>query len=139
MNRGRFIAICADDFGLSHGVSAGILEALEAKRLTAVSAMVNMPRWPAMGRDLLRHARQSGCNADIGLHLNLTLGRALGSMQTFAPHGRLPKLGNVIQMALRGRLPLAEIRAELARQFDRFQAVMERPPDHVDGHQHVHA
>ena len=30
-----------------------------------------------------------------------------------------------------------EIRAEIDRQLDRFEAVMLRPPDFVDGHQHV--
>jgi len=33
---------------------------------------------------------------------------------------------------------MEEIRAEIDRQLDRFEAVMDRPPDHVDGHQHVH-
>lgn len=129
------VAICADDYGLSYAVSAGILEALDAGRLTAVSVLVNGPRWPAMGCELLRH---SG-DADIGLHFNLTLGRPLGRMPVFAPGGKFPGVGAVIRMAMRGKLPLDEIRAEIDRQLDRFAAVMERMPDHVDGHQHVHA
>jgi predicted glycoside hydrolase/deacetylase ChbG (UPF0249 family) len=35
-------------------------------------------------------------------------------------------------------LPLGEIRAEIAAQFDRFLDIFGRPPDFVDGHQHVH-
>ncbi len=135
MAKDRIIAVCADDYGLSYGVSAGILEALDAGRLTAVSARVNGSRWPAMGRELLRHAP----NADIGLHINLTLGRPLGTMPKFAPLGTFPAVKDVIRMALRGKLPMEEISAEIDRQFDRFEAVMERKPDHVDGHQHVHA
>ena len=54
MAKERNIAICADDYGLSHGVSVGILKALDAGRLTAVSALVTGPRWPAMGRQLAR-------------------------------------------------------------------------------------
>ncbi len=130
----RIVALCADDYGLSHGVSAGILEALDAGRLTAVSALVNGPRWPAMGRELLRHCE----NADVGLHFNLTLGRPLAPMPTFAPTGTFPGVREVIGLAMRGKLPTEEIRAEIDRQLDRFEAVMERRPDFVDGHQHVH-
>lgn len=134
MTRDRIIALCADDYGLSHGVSVGILKALDAGRLTAVSALVNGPRWPAMGRELLRR----GANADIGLHFNLTLGRPLGAMPEFAPTGAFPPVSKVIRMAMRGKLPMNEIRAEIDRQLDRFEAVLERGPDFVDGHQHIH-
>jgi predicted glycoside hydrolase/deacetylase ChbG (UPF0249 family) len=134
MSKNRIIALCADDYGLSYGVSVGILEALDAGRLTAVSALVNGPRWPAMGRELLRHCQ----SADIGLHFNLTLGRPLGRMPIFAPTGTFPPIAKVIRMATRGKLPMDEIRGEIDRQLDRFEAVIERRPDFVDGHQHVH-
>jgi chitin disaccharide deacetylase len=135
MAKERIIALCADDYGLSHGVSRGILKALDAGRLTAVSALVGGPRWPAMGRELRRRADK----ADVGLHFNLTLGRPLGPMPGFAPKGQFPPLATLVRQALRGKLPMAEIRAEIDRQLDRFEAVMEQAPDFVDGHQHVHA
>lgn len=134
MAKDRIIALCADDYGLSYGVSVGILEALDAGRLTAVSALVNGPRWPAMGRELRRRSQ----NADVGLHFNLTLGHPLGPMPTFAPDGNFPPVSTVIRSALRRKLPMEEIRAEIDRQLDRFESVMERGPDFVDGHQHVH-
>jgi chitin disaccharide deacetylase len=134
MAKDRIIALCADDYGLSYGVSVGILEALDAGRLTAVSALVNGPRWPAMGRELRRRSQ----NADVGLHFNLTLGRPLGPMPTFAPDGNFPPVSTVVRSALRRKLPMEEIRAEIDRQLDRFESVMERRPDFVDGHQHVH-
>ena len=134
MAKEQIVALCADDYGLSYAVSAGILEALDAGRITAVSALVNGPRWPAMGLELVRRGR----DADIGLHLNLTLGRPLSSMPKFAPNGEFPPLSQVVRMAYGGRLPMDEIRVEIDRQFDRFEAVTDRPPDHVDGHQHIH-
>lgn len=134
MAKERLVAICADDYALSFGVSVGILKALEGSRVSATSAIVTSPRWPAMGRELIRFAGQ----ADIGLHLNLTIGRPLGSMPGFAPDGRFPAIGPLTRRALAGRLPLDEIRAEIGRQLDRFETVVERPPDYVDGHQHVH-
>ncbi len=134
MAKEQIVALCADDYGLSYAVSAGILEALDAGRITAVSALVNGPRWPAMGLELVRRGR----DADIGLHLNLSLGRPLSSMPKFAPNGEFPPLSQVVRMAYGGRLPMDEIRGEIDRQFDRFEAVTDRPPDHVDGHQHIH-
>lgn len=135
MAKEKPVAICADDYALSFGVSVGILKVLAEGRVSATSAMVNSPRWPAMGRELIRFADQ----ADIGLHLNLTLGRPLGPMPAFAPDGRFPAMGRVARRALAGRLPLDEIRAEIGRQLDRFETIVGRPPDHIDGHQHVHA
>ena len=134
MTKDRIIAICADDYGMSDGVSRGILEALDAGRLTAVSTLVTNPRWPAFAAEL-RQRRQS---ADVGLHFNLTLGRPLGPMPNLAPEGAFPSVSTVILLALRRKLPLAEIRAEIDRQLDSFEAAMGRRPDYVDGHQHVH-
>jgi hypothetical protein len=60
-------------------------------------------------------------------------------MPKFAPDGKFPPVEKVIRMAMLGKLPKDEISAEIDRQFDRFEAVLERAPDHVDGHQHVHS
>jgi hypothetical protein len=100
-----------------------------------VSVLTNGPRWPALGRDLAR----AEFDADIGLHFNLTLGAPLGTMPRFAPKGAFPPVSHVVRMAMRNKLPMDEIREEIDRQLDRFQAVMLRLPDFVDGHQHVQA
>jgi predicted glycoside hydrolase/deacetylase ChbG (UPF0249 family) len=128
------IAICADDYGLSYGVSAGILEAVDAGRVSAVSTLVNGPRWPALGCEL----RRRDLKVDVGLHFNLTLGSPLSDMPKFAPEGTFPQISEVVRASMRGKLPMNEIRIEIDRQLDRFEAVMERPPEFVDGHQHVH-
>jgi hypothetical protein len=133
MAKDKSITLCADDYALSHGVSVGILEALRAGRLSAVSALTNGPRWPALGRDLAR----GEFDADVGLHLNLTLGAPLEAMPKFAPKGIFPPVSEVIRLSARRKLPMDEIGAEIDRQLDRFEAVMLRPPDFVDGHQHV--
>ncbi len=125
--------LCADDYALSPGVSIGILEALSAGRLSATSAMTNRPTWRSAARDLARFAPR----AEVGLHLNLTLGDPLTWMPSFADRGRFPELRRILRAARGGDLPEGEIRAEIARQLDEFQAAMGRPPDYVDGHQHV--
>jgi hypothetical protein len=126
-------SLCADDFALSPAVSRGILEAVEAGRLSATSAMTNRPHWRWAARELA----PLGNVAEIGLHLNLTVGSPLSPMPLLAPGGELPKLGKLLRASLRGDLPTTEIRAEIARQIDAFEEALGAPPDFVDGHQHV--
>ena len=129
--RFRF-ALCADDYAIAPGVSRGIVEALAAGALTATSVMTTSPWWPDCAGALRPYAGQ----ADIGLHLNLTTGTPLGPMPEFAPGGTLPTLGKLmLRMHGQTRIELAD---EIDRQFDRFEAVFDRAPDHIDGHQHVH-
>lgn len=134
MTRSTDFALCADDFALSPAVTAGILEALAAGRLTATSAMTTQPSWPEASRAF----RELAPDADIGLHFNLTLGAPLAPMPRFAPSGAFPAMNAIVPAAWRGALPRDEIRAELRRQLDAFEAAHGAPPDFVDGHQHVH-
>ncbi|MBV9079276.1 MAG: ChbG/HpnK family deacetylase [Methylobacteriaceae bacterium] len=126
--------LCADDYGMSPGVSRGILRLAEAGRVSATSAMANAPDWPRFAGDLHAVASRIG----IGLHLTLTYGAPLGPMPRFAPDGRLPPLGRLIRAAFAGRLPTDEIATEIRRQLDAFRAALGREPDFADGHQHVH-
>jgi predicted glycoside hydrolase/deacetylase ChbG (UPF0249 family) len=127
------IMLCADDYALTPGVSRGILDLIEAGRITATSAMTNRPSWPQAARDLAG----AEARADIGLHLNLTQGAPLAPMPHLAASGALPPLGQLVKGALTLRLDLEEIRAEVRRQLEAFEQAMGRPPVFVDGHQHV--
>ena len=125
--------LCADDYALSPGVSRGILEALGAGRLSAASVMTTRPFWPKGAHEL----RQFNAKADIGLHLNLTLGSPLGYMPAFAATGRLPGINRVLKAARGNELPEAEIGQEISRQLDGFCEHFDAAPAFVDGHQHV--
>ena len=131
----RSFVLCADDFALSPAVSRGILRLLEAGRLTATGAMTNRPSWREGARELVAFASR----ADLGLHLNLTCGRALTGPSRLAPGGNLPRLPALAAGALSGRLPIAALEAEIAAQLDAFAQGAGREPDFLDGHQHVHA
>ena len=127
------IILCADDYALSGGVSRGIEELAAARRLSATSALVTLDRWPADAAAL----RPLRGHLSIGLHFNLTLGRPLGPMPKLAPSGASPTLGRLATRALLHALDMSEIKAEIMRQLDRFEADLGFPPDHIDGHQHV--
>jgi predicted glycoside hydrolase/deacetylase ChbG (UPF0249 family) len=127
------IILCADDYALTEGVSRAIGELAAARRLSATSAMVTSPHWPAMAPRLLAHR----ANLAVGLHLDLTLGPSAGPMPRLAPDGSFPGLRGLMVRAFAGRLHAGEIRAEIERQLDQFERILGFPPDHIDGHQHV--
>jgi len=129
------IVLTADDYAMTGGVTAGILELAERGRIAATSAFVTTPHWT---QDAPRLAAVRDRVA-AGLHLNLTLGAPVGPMPKLAPGGRLPSIGDLTAEALKGRIDTDEIAAETTRQLERFEAAMGFAPDHVDGHQHAHA
>jgi len=133
-DRDTRIILCADDYAMTEGVSAGIEELIAAGRLSATSALVTSGHWPSHARRLAPWRPSIA----IGLHFNLTLGTPLGAMPHLAPAGTFPTLGALTRTALLGRLDAAEIAAEFTRQLDRFEDELGFSPDIVDGHQHVH-
>lgn len=129
------ILLCADDFGLTAGVSKAISVLASNRRLSATSALVTFDDWRSHAAEL------SSLRGDIsvGVHLNLTLGRPLTTMAHTAPENELPSVGQLVMRALTGRIARDEITAEFVAQLDRFETAVGYPPDHIDGHQHVHA
>jgi chitin disaccharide deacetylase len=129
------IFVCADDYGLTPGISKAIRNLAEAGRLSATSAMTVSPYWEAEGR-ILREFR--GKSLAVGLHFTLTELGPLAALPKLAPDGRFPGLGPIMKRALLRTLPKEDVRKELEAQLDRFEAVMGSPPDYIDGHHHAH-
>lgn len=130
----KLLVLCADDFAISPGVSAAIIDLLAQRRLSATSCMTASPYWPSLASAL----RPFAGDADVGLHLTLTDARPLGKMPRLAPDGRLPPLGRLLPLALSRQLDLGEVAAEIRRQLDAFSSLSGCMPDFIDGHQHVH-
>ncbi len=132
----RPIVVCADDYGLAPGVSDAIAELIAAGRLSATSCMSLRPDWRHAAGAL--RALVAAAPADVGLHLTLTDHRPLGPAAGLARAGRLPPLAALLPRALARRLPPAAIAEEVRAQLAAFEVAWGGPPDHVDGHQHVH-
>jgi predicted glycoside hydrolase/deacetylase ChbG (UPF0249 family) len=128
------LVLCADDFALSPGVSMGILRLAERGRLSAISCMTLMPHWPTLARRL--DSVEGRC--DIGLHLTLTDQRPLAPVPSLTRDDHLPNLGRLLRGAFARRLDPSDVRGEIHRQWEAFVSARGRPPDFVDGHQHVH-
>jgi hypothetical protein len=132
---GANVILCADDFGMTEGVSRGIEELALARRLSATSALVNLPAWKTLAPRL----NELRPYLATGLHLNLTLGPPTGPMPGLAPDGELPEHMALVRKCLTAAVSVDEIAAEIARQLTAFEEGTGFPPDFVDGHQHVHS
>lgn len=135
----RRIWLCADDYGISESVSAGIRDLVMRHRLNATSAMVVARSLHRSEAQSLKILNAGGRRVAIGLHLTLTAPfRPL--TQGFSPlvGGAFPPIGRMMLRALTGRLEVAPIAAEVEAQLRAFASLFGQPPDFVDGHQHVH-
>ncbi len=127
--------LCADDFAISPGVSAGIEELAAVGHLSAASAIVTLPTWSREGKRVAPLRKKIA----VGLHVNLTLGAPIDSMPDLAPSGTFPSLKSLLIRCFAGRPPNPrEIALEVERQVSRFEDAAGYAPDFVDGHQHVH-
>ena len=134
----RRIWLCADDYGISPGVNRAIRDLIENGRLNATSVMVV---GPAIGRDevnALKAAAETNPRCAIGLHVTLTAPFRPLTMHfrpieggLFLPHTKLLRRG------LTGRFDSELIYTEVTVQLAAFVDLFGRPPDFVDGHQHV--
>lgn len=133
-NDARMLILCADDYALTEGVSRAVGELAAARRLSATSVMVTTQHWPETAARLRVHRSHLA----IGLHLNLTLGKPLAAMPRLAPDGRFPGRSVLIPLALLGIVNREEIAGEIERQLEAFEKGLGFPPDHIDGHEHMH-
>jgi chitin disaccharide deacetylase len=137
MNETKRIWLCADDYGISPAVSAAIRDLIARHRINATSVMVGTPSFSPGEAQALSDA--AATHAAIGLHVTLT-GPFRPLSSDFAPSrdGAFPLLAGMAGRALAHRLDPACLATEIAHQFAAFRVAFGRPPDYVDGHQHIH-
>jgi HemK-related putative methylase len=124
----RRLIVNADDFGLTPGVTAGILAAHRHGIVTSTTSLVTSP----IEARAIAEARESGIG--IGLHVNFTLGAPLtGGASLVDGGGRFVR--DARQAAARAKE--REVEAEIDAQLDRFEQLFKRPPTHLDSHHHV--
>jgi predicted glycoside hydrolase/deacetylase ChbG (UPF0249 family) len=116
----RYLIINADDFGQSHSVNSGIIEAHERGIVTSASLMV---RWSAAA-EAAAYSRQHP-NLSLGLHIDFGewayCGEQWKSLYQVVPSN------DTIAVA-----------DEVSRQLTTFRRLVGRDPTHIDSHQHVH-
>jgi len=135
----RRIWLCADDYGIAPGVNAAIRDLVAHGRLNATSAMVLSPSLDRAAVESLVALNADAPRVRIGLHFTLT-GPFVPLSGNYSPldGGHFLSIGQTLVRALARRLDSAALAREAEAQFLRFMALFGRPPDFVDGHQHVH-
>ena len=124
----RTLIVNADDFGLTRGVSAGILAAHRHGIVSSTTVLVTAE----IDREQLAQAREAGLG--LGLHLNLTLGRPLTRGRSLVDGGGA--FVRDVRRAAAGA-EAREVRAEAEAQVARFEKLVGRLPTHIDTHHHV--
>jgi predicted glycoside hydrolase/deacetylase ChbG (UPF0249 family) len=116
----RILVVNADDFGLSAGVNAGIVEAHERGIVTSASLMVRQPAAP----EAAEYCRARG-SLSAGLHLDLGHWEfESGAWQVVYE-----------RVSLSGR---KAVEAEAGYQLEAFRGLTGSDPTHLDSHQNVH-
>lgn len=117
--RPRILIVNADDFGQSHGINRGIIEAHERGIVTSASLMV---------RGVAAHAAAAYAreHPSLGVGLHLDFGEWGHAGGEWYPIYELPTDDE------------QAVRAEVAYQLEQFRALMGADPTHLDSHQHAH-
>lgn len=135
--RMKRLVVNADDFGMSHGINRGILEAHRRGIVTSTTLLAN----GAAFEDAVASAAVAP-KLGVGVHLNLTDGRPL--LEAAAVPSLVNSRGEfwrdpaaLLRRHLRGQLRSADVERELWAQIDKVRA-SGIPITHLDGHKHVH-
>lgn len=120
MNERRHLVVNADDFGMSPGVSRGILAAHANGIVTSTSLMVR----PAAAAEAVAMSREYP-RLGLGLHVELC-------EWEFAD-GEWRLTWEVV--SLQDEAAIAE---EVLRQYEKFRDLVGSEPTHIDAHQHFH-
>ena len=124
----RRLIVNADDWGLTRGVSEGILAAHRHGIVSSTTVLATAD----LDRELVARLRDSGLG--VGLHVNITLGTPLTRGRSLVDGD-----GRFVRDARRAaaRVTVADVRAEIEAQAERFQSALKRRPTHLDTHHHV--
>jgi predicted glycoside hydrolase/deacetylase ChbG (UPF0249 family) len=134
----RRIWLCADDYGISPSVDAAIRDLIARRRLNATSVMVVAPSLHRLEANALSKLNDDARLAVVGLHLTLTAPfRPLSkSFKPLRQDAFLP-LGATLAAAMLHRFKHDMLVDEFRSQLRMFIHSFGRPPDFIDGHQHV--
>ena len=134
----RRIWLCADDYGVAPGVSAAIRELISRGRINATSIMVAAEHFNSEEAAALATLNSGEKRVALGLHVTLT-GPLQPVSANFSPlrRGRFLPLNAMLRMATARRLQPEPLANEIAAQLKKFIDVFGRPPDFLDGHQHI--
>ena len=120
MTAKRYLIVNADDFGQSHSVNLGIIEAHRRCIVTSASLMV---RWSA-ATEAAVYSRQ---HPTLSLGLHVDFGEWAYRGEHWVPVYQVIPSNDTTAVA-----------DEVLRQLTTFRRLVGKEPTHIDSHQHVH-
>tara|TARA_B100000315_G_scaffold173577_1_gene162007 strand:- start:674 stop:1555 length:882 start_codon:yes stop_codon:yes gene_type:complete len=132
------VILSADDFGISPGVSKGIIQLAQKQRISATSVMVVYDNWEKEAKALLNFKEQ----IDIGLHFVLTDAMPLSPPEKvrslISPNNRFLKVKQLINHSYLGKVKSHDVMTEFNLQYQRFIDFFNFEPDFIDSHHNAH-
>lgn len=126
------LIINGDDFGLTIGVSKGIIDAIKNGLMTDTTAMTNMPYF----EESIKMAKENEIN-EMGIHLTLTCGKPVLDKNEVSSlvteDGKFYRKPNVVPKEIN----MGELEKELRAQINKFLATGMKL-NHIDGHHHFY-
>lgn len=125
------LIVNADDFGLTEGVSYGILRGHEKGCITSTSLLVNLP-FSKEATSLLKKYSYLG----VGIHLNVTLGKPVSPIEKVKSlideNGKFHSSKTYLQEGF--KVDEEELWYEFEQQIQLFIKLIGRKPDHINVH-----
>lgn len=135
MSEKRLI-INADDFGMSRGISDGILLAHRYGVLTSTSLMVNMP-----ASEYAVERLSSAPRLSVGVHLNICQGRPISAARDVPTlvdaSGNFHAPGLMVRKLWRWQVSSRDLELEFLAQIN-WMKNRGLEPSHADSHHHMH-
>jgi hypothetical protein len=130
----KFLIVNADDFGLTQGITRGIIDGANNGIITSTSVLINEMIYEKISVD-----KEDCSKLGVGLHLNITQGRpilpAVDVTSLVSLDGYFKKPEQLF--AHPDKIHPAQVEKEWRAQIAAFRTNF-GIPDHLDSHHHVH-
>lgn len=124
------LIVNADDFGLTDGVTRGILDAIRNGIVTSTTMMVNAP-----GTLTAAKIVREDPSLAVGLHINISLGTPMTACPSLTQNGHFLKPA---ALGTDERYLEEEVYREIHAQYAEFLKLTGRKPTHLDSHLYTH-
>ena len=137
-NIAKKLVVNADDYGMTHSISRGILEACGKGTVSSVSIISTTPAWED-SIDLIKNL-----HIDKGVHLTLNAGQPLSKTMRHSAFVNMSggfwrtPMHNPVSYIVRSPRSRYIIYKEFKMQIDRIKSKGIQPT-HIDSHFHIHA
>lgn len=124
------LIVNGDDFGLTAGVSRGIIKAIKEGIMTDTSAMTNMPYF----EEAIAFAKENGIN-EMGIHLTITCGKSILSHDEIGDI--IDENGKFYRQPSKKIMVTDQVEKELRAQIEKFLSTGMKL-NHLDSHHHFY-